>query len=252
MSVFNYDQLSIFNYDSIANSHETARDGREGRPSSGPLTHPRADSTMAAFLEGILAKCMLAFGRWCLLGIYPEEILSRFQGRIINGVHHRTILKRETSPSRPREGRRRRHVARHAGDPRRAGASGGSAAHDHGKDIQDKGAIGALACDPPLPPPGWRRRAGARRPPSADTARAPETGRPTDPGGSRLYAARGAGITRAVHSPSAPGAFPGAPSARGRGGAPGPPPRPAGGRALAGRGSGRAARLPRNSAVPFP
>lgn len=47
---------------------------------------------MAAFLEGILAKCMLAFGRWCLLGIYPEEILSRFQGRIINGVHHRTIL----------------------------------------------------------------------------------------------------------------------------------------------------------------
>lgn len=83
---------------------------------------------------------------------------------------------------------------------RQAGASSGTAAYNHSKDIQDKGASSALAGGPSLPPLGWWRRADVRRTPSTYTARAPGTERSTDPGGSRLYrGVWGSDITQTIH-----------------------------------------------------
>lgn len=97
-------------------------------------------------------------------------------------------------------GQRCRHGARHTADTRHAGASSGTAADNHSKDIQEKGASSARACGPSLPPLGWWRRADVRRTASTYTARAPGTERSTDPGGSRLYrGVWGSDITQTIH-----------------------------------------------------
>lgn len=59
---------------------------------SGPFTHPWAVCPTVGVSGRHFGK--MHPSPWpmvSLLGIHPEEILSRFQGHIINAVHHRTV-----------------------------------------------------------------------------------------------------------------------------------------------------------------
>lgn len=61
-------------------------------PGAGPFTHPRAVCPTLGVSGRHFGK--MHPSPWpmvSLLGIHPEEILSRFQGHVINAVHHRTV-----------------------------------------------------------------------------------------------------------------------------------------------------------------
>lgn len=112
----------------------------------------------------------------------------------------------------PRGGRSQ-HGAGHTGETGHAGASSGTAAHNHSNSIPHRIAIGTAARGPPraarAPTSGWRGR-GVRPTPSTYSAR------PAAPGGPRLYSAGwGSDFTKTINSPTAPGAFPGAGPGRG-------------------------------------